>query len=195
MNHVLDSKANMHSHAAHLNQKIQSDRKKAKAVYEHHLLGQDNAQHTETAPEEPTSGYWEQAIFGFIDGITAPYNTNCNDALKTTNDSLFRIWQYKLVMVPTNTAKLQLAGNGFTTGTSNVYAYCDFTALYGEFAQFADYENYEQYISFASRIMGAWVSDIPTYRQCISEGKKGQLGYDVGLCYGGITTLVLDTLL
>ena len=130
-----------------------------------------------------------------MDGITAPFNTDCNDALKTTVDSTFRIWEYKIVVLPTNTAKFQLASNGFTTGTSNVYAYCDFTAIYSQFAKFADYDNYEQYIQFGSRTVGAMISDIPTYRQCISEGKKGQLGYDVGLCYGGITTLLLDTLL
>ena len=76
-----------------------------------------------------------------------------------------------------------------------MYTYCDFTSIYNEFAAFLDYENYEQYIVFMSRIVGASISSIPTYRQCIDEGKKGELGYDVGLCYGKITTLLLDTML
>ena len=110
------------------------------------------------------SSYYEQLSFGFIDGVTAPYNANCRDALKTTVNAYFRIWEYKIFINPTNTAKLQLASNNFTTGTSNVYAYCDFTNIYGEFSRFADYNDTEQYVKLGSRLVGAWLSEIPTYR-------------------------------
>ena len=57
-------------------------------------------------PEEAANNsYFEQVVFGYIDGITAPYNTNCNAALKQTNDSLFRIWDYRFLFMPQNTAK------------------------------------------------------------------------------------------
>ena len=130
-----------------------------------------------------------------IDGITAPYNVNCRDAMKMTVNGSFRMWEHKNALKPSNTAKLQLALNSYTTGTSNVYAYCDFNNIYMEFARFADFENTKQYVKFTSRIVGAWFSDIGTYRECIKEGKQAQLGYDVGFCYGGIGTLLLDTLL
>lgn len=92
--------------------------------------------------------------------------------------------KYKMVYKPSSTAKLQLAANQFTTGTSNTYAFCDFTALYSEFAALAVYTDYEQYVTLSSRVMGSLVSDIPKLKFCVAQGKAGGLGYDVGLCRG-----------
>lgn len=134
-------------------------------------------------------------MYGIIDGFTASYNTDCRDALKTTIDASFRLNQYKLVMVPTNTAKFQLAGTKFTTGTSNVYAYCDFTTVYSEFAKIQDYHAYENYIKLASRYAGAYFSAKKEFGNCIIQGEAAGLGYDVGLCRGKYLSLLLDTVL
>ena len=143
--------------------------------------------------EEIDTAYWEQFSYGLIDGTTANFNYECRDAMKVTINASFRINDYKLIYKPTNSAKLQLAVNNFTNGSSAVYNYCDFNHLYKEFAKFGDYNNWEQYINFGSRVAGSFVSDIPRYNQCIAEGKSAGQGYDVGLCRGATFAMLLDT--
>ena len=43
MDHVLESKANMHSNAALLDRKVQADHAVAKATWENHKLGAEEA--------------------------------------------------------------------------------------------------------------------------------------------------------
>jgi len=136
--------------------------------------------------------YKEEMIYGLIDGTTADYNTSCRDALKTTVNGSFRVWQYKMVQLPQNTAKFQLSMTQFTSGTSNVYAYCDFTAMYTAFAELLVFSDYEQYITLSSRYMGAKISDLPRLKECVTQGKLGKLGYDVGLCRGKMFTTIMD---
>jgi hypothetical protein len=131
-------------------------------------------------------------VYGLIDGTTAEYNTSCRDALKTTVSGSFRVWQYKAVALPANTAKFQLSVNQFMNGTSNTYAYCDFTAMYTAFAELLVFSDYEQYITLGSRYMGAYISDLPKLTKCIEQGQKGLLGYDVGLCRGKKFTTIMD---
>ena len=56
-----------------------------------------------------------------------------------------------------------------------------------------NWKNWEQLIPVAGRVGGSFISDIPMYMNCIHEGKEGNAGYDVGFCYGGIASLLLDT--
>lgn len=81
------------------------------------------------------------------------------------------------------------------SGWSNTYAYCDFTAFYGQFAALTDFDDYEQYVTLGSRVVGAFISTIPTLKYCVKQGKDGGLGYDVGLCRGKMFTTLLDVTL
>ena len=90
-------------------------------------------------------------MYGIIDGSTTSFNTDCQDALSTVVGSAFGIFKYKNIADPRNTVKMNLSINNFTTGTNNVYAFCDFTHLYAQFTMLTDTTNYAQYIQIASR--------------------------------------------
>ena len=49
--------------------------------------------------------YWEDYSYGLIDGTTASFDTYCQDSLKLTINGVFRTWQYKMLFLPSNTAK------------------------------------------------------------------------------------------
>jgi len=105
------------------------------------------------------------------------------------------MYSYRMIYKPSSTAKAQLALNSFTTGTSNTYAFCDFTALYTELGALAVTSDYEQYVTLSSRVMGSLISDIPKLKYCVKQGKLGGLGYDVGLCRGKMFTTLMDVTL
>ena len=96
-------------------------------------------------------------IYGVIDGSTTSFNTDCQDALSTGVGSAFGIFKYKNIADPRNTVKMNLSINNFTTGTNNVYAFCDFTHLYAQFTMLTDTTNYAQYIQIASRSGGSLI--------------------------------------
>lgn len=194
---VADSKAMMHSRAAKIDRRVQTSHKKKKARYEAVLeaqrLGQDPPAEQPPAEGEPKPlGYWEEFTYGLIQGVTAEFNDSCRDALRMTVSGAFAVNQFKMVYKPTSTAKFNLAMNQFTTGTSQTYAYCDFTALYSQLAELAVTSDYEQYVTLSTRVMGAMISDIPKLKYCVKQGKAGGLGYDVGLCRGKMFTTLLD---
>lgn len=139
--------------------------------------------------------YYENMIYGAIDGLTADFDTNCAASLYGVVNGGFRAKDYKNIVDPRNTVKFQMAVNTFTESTNSVYAFCDFTHLYTQLAMLADFENWEQYIQIGSRVGGSMIQSVPIYMNCIRQGQAGNNGYDVGICGGGIVSLFLDTLL
>ena len=90
--------------------------------------------------------YYENLIYGVIDGLTADFDTNCADSMYGVVNGGFRAKDYKNVVDPRNSVKFQMAMNQLTESTNSVYAFCDFTHFYSQLAMIADTENWEQYI-------------------------------------------------
>lgn len=101
--------------------------------------------------------YYENMLYGLIDGMTADYDMNCSSSLYGVVNGGFRAIEYKNVYNPQNTIKFQMAINNFTESTNSVYTFCDFSAFFNNLAMYTDTENYEQYIQIASRISGSMV--------------------------------------
>lgn len=137
--------------------------------------------------------YYENMVYGVIDGMTADFDANCKDSMYGVVGGGFSAFKYKNVAKPSNTIKFQMGLNQFTESTNSVYTYCDFTHFFNQLAVLADWEDWEQYIQVGSRSMGSFVQNVPQKMKCISRGQAGLNGYDVGLCGGGIVGLLLDT--
>jgi len=139
--------------------------------------------------------YYEDMLYGIIDGLTGPFDPTCASSLYGVVNGGFRAVEYYKIYNPRSTIKFQLAITNFTESTNSVYAFCDFTHLYSQFAMLADTEDWEQYIQIGSRVSGSFLQSVPKYMKCIRQGQSGLNGYDVGICGGGIASLFLDTLL
>lgn len=90
--------------------------------------------------------YYENMIYGIIDGTSGDFDTNCRDSLYGIVGGGFAAYKYKNVAKPTNTIKFQMGINQFTDSTNSVYTYCDFSHLFNQLAMLTDWENWEQYI-------------------------------------------------
>ena len=101
--------------------------------------------------------YYENMLYGLIDGMTSDIDLNCSSSLYGVVNGGFRAIEYKNVYNPQNTIKFQMATNNFTESTNSVYTFCDFSAFFNNLAMYTDTENYEQYIQIASRISGSMV--------------------------------------
>jgi len=101
--------------------------------------------------------YYENMLYGLIDGMTSDIDANCSSSLYGVVNGGFRAIEYKNVYNPQNTIKFQMATNNFTESTNSVYTFCDFSAFFNNLAMYTDTENYEQYIQIASRISGSMV--------------------------------------
>ena len=66
--------------------------------------------------------------------------------------------------------------------------------LQNEIEELFDYNHWEQYVALAARISGVMIWDFWVFFGCITEGRKAANGWDVGLCAGRITSLMVDTL-
>ena len=84
--------------------------------------------------------------------------------------------------------------NQLFEATNVVYTYCDVTHFQNEIEELFDYNHWEQYVALAARISGVMVWDFWICFGCITEGRKAANGWDVGLCAGRITSLMVDTL-
>jgi len=85
--------------------------------------------------------------------------------------------------------------NQMFEATNVVYTYCDVSHFQAEIEEYFEFSNWEQYVALAARISGIMVWDFWTFFGCITEGRKAANGWDVGLCAGRITSLMIDTLL
>lgn len=90
--------------------------------------------------------YYENMVYGVIDGMTADFDANCKDSMYGVVGGGFSAFKYKNVAVPSNTIKFQMGLNQFTDSTNSVYTYCDFTHFFTQVAVLADWANWEQYI-------------------------------------------------
>ena len=117
-------------------------------------------------PTKPLS-YYEDMLYGIIDGVTGPFDENCSAALYGVVNGGFRANQYKAVWNPTSTIKFNLAITNFVDSTNSMYAFCDFTHLYAQLAMLADTEDWEQYIQIGSRVSGSFVQQVPKLMKCI----------------------------
>jgi hypothetical protein len=104
-----------------------------------------------------SNDYYENMLYGLIDGLTADFDTNCSSSLYGVVNGGFRAIEYKNVYNPQKTIKFQMAINNFTESTNSVYTFCDFSAFFTNIAMYTDTENVEQYIQIASRISGSMV--------------------------------------
>jgi len=98
------------------------------------------------------------------------------------------------IWLPQNTMKFNMSMNSFLESCNVVFAYCDVSHFQTEIEHYAEYTNWEQYPALAARIGGVMVSDFWKYYDCIKEGRYGRNGFDVGMCSGKITSLMIDTL-
>ena len=55
--------------------------------------------------------YYENLIYGVIDGLTADFDTNCADSMYGVVNGGFRAKDYKNVIDPRNSVKFQMAMN------------------------------------------------------------------------------------
>ena len=76
-----------------------------------------------------------------------------------------------------------------------VFTFCDISHLEKEIEEYTQWKNWEQYVSLSGRWGGVMISDFWRYYDCIKEGRQGFNGFDVGMCAGKITSLMIDTLL
>lgn len=87
--------------------------------------------------------YYENMLYGIIDGLTADFDMNCSSSMYGVVNGGFRAVEYKNVANPTNTIKFQMSINTFTESINSVYAFCDFTHLYAQVGMLLDTEDWE----------------------------------------------------
>ena len=138
--------------------------------------------------------YIESIFTGIIDGIVAYFSRSCHSGLITFVFSLFRMFDYFAIWIPSNTMKFNISMNNFIESSNVVFAYCDVSHFQHEIEEYTEYENWEQYVSLSGRIGGVMIADFWTYYDCVKQGKGGRNGFMVGKCSGSITSLMIDTL-
>ena len=87
-----------------------------------------------------------------------------------------------------------MALNNLVEAGNVVFAYCDVSHFETEIAHLVEYTNWEQYPTLAGRIGGVMITDFWVYKDCITEGRYGNNGFDIGMCVGKLTSLMIDTL-
>ena len=73
--------------------------------------------------------FFEDAIIGGIDGLTAYYAAECRQGMMTTTTGAFRLAENTDLLDPTSIMKMSLAMTNLLEGVNIVTAYCDFTAM------------------------------------------------------------------
>ena len=137
----------------------------------------------------------EAITFGVIDGIVAYFSTTCHTGLFAFIDAAFRILDYWEIWLPWNLMKFNMSINYLFEATNVVFTYCDVSKIQQELVEYTDYRNWENYIALTARISGVMIWDFWVYLDCIKIGRAAQNGWDVGICAGKITSLMIDTLL
>jgi len=80
-------------------------------------------------------GFFEDALIGSIDGLTAYFAAECRSGMITTTQGAFSLAQNTDFLNPSNIMKMSLAITNLMEGVNVVTAYCDFTALIDSFAE------------------------------------------------------------
>lgn len=70
--------------------------------------------------------YYENMLYGIVDGLASGFDENCSNALYGTINGGFRANEYKVLVKPTNTIKFQMSINNFTESANSVYTFCNF---------------------------------------------------------------------
>lgn len=136
--------------------------------------------------------YFEQYIYGLIDGLAADFDETCAMSMYGVVDGGFRAKEYWNIVIPTNTMKFQMAIDQLVDSTNSVYAFCDFSLFYSQLSTLTNFGEWQNYITLASRVMGSYMSAVGDYNHCIQQGKMGGNGYDVGICTGGKISMWMD---
>ena len=129
-----------------------------------------------------------------IDGIVAYFSYTCHDGLFMIVAAAFGLVKHYQIWIPWNIMKFNMSLTALFESGNVVFTFCDVSHFQKEITEYTDYGNWEQYISLSARISGIMISDFWRYYACIQEGRLGANGWDVGLCSGRITALMVDTL-
>ena len=140
-------------------------------------------------------GFAEAIVYGIIDGVTNVFSVGCNSGLFGLVNSVFRIFEFYKIWIPSNIMKFNMSINGMFEAGNNVFAFCDVSHIEKEIKEYTEYKKWEQYVSLSGRLGGIFIGDFWYYKDCIDQGRAGQNGFDVGKCAGVITTLMVDTIL
>ena len=134
-------------------------------------------------------------MLGIIDGIVAYFSTSCHDGLFGIVIASFDILKYWQIWYPWNVIKFNMSINGLFEAINVVYTYCDVSHFTKEIERYTETKNWEQYVALSARISGVMVWDFWVFFDCIKQGRAAGNGFDVGICAGRITSLMVDTLL
>ena len=97
------------------------------------------------------------------------------------------------IWLPWNTMKFTMSMSSLIEAANVVFAYCDVSHFQVEIENLSNYQNWEQYVTLSGRIGGVMIADFWYYYRCIEEGQFGNNGFDIGLCAGRVTSLMIDT--
>jgi len=136
----------------------------------------------------------EAILIGITDGIVAYFSFDCHAGLVNFIYSLFRMVDHYKIWLPWNVMKFTMSMSTMIESANAVFAYCDVDHFQTEIEHLANYDNWEQYVTLSGRIGGVMIADFWKYYDCIEYGKFGNNGFDIGICSGRITALMIDTL-
>jgi hypothetical protein len=143
--------------------------------------------------------FFEDALIGGIDGLTAYYAAECRQGLLASVSGAFRLTENTDFLDPSQLMKMQLAVTNVMEGVNVVTAYCDFTAMIESVSELFSVDDitseWTQYVVLGSRVGGFMISDFWVNQKCIMEAYEGLVGFDAGRCGSNIISAVLDTLL
>ena len=83
--------------------------------------------------------YIESIFTGIIDGIVAYFSRSCHSGLITFVFSLFRMFDYFAIWIPSNTMKFNISMNNFIESSNVVFAYCDVSHFQHEIEEYTEY--------------------------------------------------------
>ena len=83
--------------------------------------------------------YIESIFTGIIDGIVAYFSRSCHSGLITFVFSLFRMFDYFAIWIPSNTMKFNISMNNFIESSNVVFAYRDVSHFQHEIEEYTEY--------------------------------------------------------
>ena len=143
--------------------------------------------------------FFEDALIGGIDGLTAYYAAECRQGMMTSVTGGFRLAENTDILNPSEIMKMTLAVTNLMEGVNVVTAYCDFNAMVNSIGELFAFEEisteWPQYAVLGARIGGFMINDFWVNKSCIEEAYDGLVGFDAGRCGANIVSAVLDSLL
>lgn len=98
--------------------KLRAAHEKKKLAQQYDDYGNEIIEDTETGddipdeePEIVREAYYENMLYGIIDGLTADFDANCASSMYGVVNGGFRAIDYKNVVDPRNSVKFQMAIN------------------------------------------------------------------------------------